>query len=79
MSAAISVPLAAAQRRLVPVIHEGWWGGLRGLNPQPSGPQSDASPRVGLVVLLLAGPNVEVAARDVDLALGHIDLNGWHE
>ena len=26
--------LGAAQRRSVPVIHEEWWGGLRGLSPQ---------------------------------------------
>ena len=41
ISAAILVPLDAAQRRSVPVVHEGRWGGLRGLNPQPSEPQSD--------------------------------------
>ena len=39
--AAILAPLGAAQRRSVPVIHEEKWGGLRGLNPQPSEPQSD--------------------------------------
>ena len=31
--AAILAPVDAARRRSVPVIHEGWWGGLRGLNP----------------------------------------------
>ena len=33
ISAAISVPLLAAQRRSMLVIHTGRWGGLRGLNP----------------------------------------------
>ena len=43
ISVAISVPLDAAQRRSMPVIHEEKWGGLRGLSPQASEPQSGGS------------------------------------